>query len=316
MTNSTFDSSLCTLPSITDTPMVHHKHLLRFYIISLILLCVLILIGNCIIIWSFIRVKKLRDRKYVLIGSLCLSDFCVGILLPIQILAPPSFMDAIGLSLSIISVLTNLAIAIERFYILVLMNMDMSRTAATGKQLIIICVVMWLTVLVAIVPWTAQPYAYILILYSFAPLSVIVVMTGVSVLYASIFYTMHKIDKKKQSKLGKKDFRRTRLVVEAYAVIVIMFAVCWLPWCVSALYTGFTTYFSPDKSKREVCYVASIASIFLFSIGLLNSAINPLIYWLKLQDFKHAINSLPVFKYVNFAGCQNTSESEKVPCSQ
>ncbi|XP_033119295.1 sphingosine 1-phosphate receptor 3-like [Anneissia japonica] len=307
MNSTEFDPSTCTLPSIADTPLIYYPSLLSFYITMLIILCVLITLGNCIIIWAFIHVKKLRDKKYVLIGSLCLTDFLTGIILPIQILAPPSFVDAIGLSLAIISVFTILAIAIERFYILVLMNVDMSRTAATGRQLILICILMWLTVFLVVVPWTAYPRKYIILLYSFAPLSVIVVMIGVSVLYASIFHTMHKMDKKKQSKLGKRSLNRTKLVIQAYAIIVVMFSVCWLPWCIEALRTAFDTYFSSNPADREVCYVATIPAIFLLNLGLLNSAINPLIYWLKLPDFHDAINRLPIFKCFTCKSCQKRS---------
>ncbi|XP_033121029.1 adenosine receptor A3-like [Anneissia japonica] len=306
-TGSEFDPhSNCTLPDIRTTPLYQNKNVFLFYLVSFVIICVLILLGNSIVLWAFATDQKIRSRKYVLIFSLCLTDLATGFVIPIQILAPPSVIDAFGFSLLLISVSTNLAIAVDRFYILVVANLNISRKGATAKQLIIFCVLLWVGILAFILPWTIYPYYYILILYTLGPWSVVAIMIGVTGLYISIFYTMRKMDKQKQKKLGKGDFKRTKMVVRAYAVIVVCFGVCWLPWCIEAIRISFESYFTPDNQS---CYVASIVACFLLNFGLLNSAINPLIYWRKLHDFRHAINNLPIFRRCMTRCCVDNPES-------
>ncbi|XP_071948420.1 sphingosine 1-phosphate receptor 1-like [Antedon mediterranea] len=287
-----FNPDDCDLPDITKTSLYQNKVILLIYTAQLLLLCFFIITENSIILFAFYKVRKLRQRNNVLICSLSLTDFCTGIILPIQMLGPPSVIDVISFSMFFISVLTILLIAIERFYVLVIMTKRLERDQnRKSAPLIWTCVGLWVGTLALFVPWAMKPYVYILILYTVAPLSVIIVMVGVVCLYIAIFYSIHKMDLQKQSYIGKKDYQRTKVVLRAYGIIVVTFVLCWFPWSFEALRIGVQVYLNVEPNDRQ-CYYASITACFLLNIGIFNSALNPIIYWRNLPDFREAICSV------------------------
>ncbi|XP_033103276.1 sphingosine 1-phosphate receptor 1-like isoform X2 [Anneissia japonica] len=287
-----FNPDDCGLPDVRTTDLYKNKTVFLIYFIQLIFLCFCILFENTIVLFAFYRVKTLRQRRNVLICSLALTDFCTGIMLPIQILGPPSVADAVSFSMLLLSVLTILLIAIERFYVLVVMTKRLQRDEERrSAPLICICFVLWVGTLALFVPWAMKPYAYILILYTVGPLSVIIVMVAVVCLYVAIFHSMRKMDLQKQKYIGKKDFQRTKVVLRAYGIIVFTFVLCWFPWSFEAIRIGWEIYINVEPDERQ-CYYATTVACFLLNLGLLNSALNPIIYWKNLPDFREAICSL------------------------
>ncbi|XP_071962685.1 uncharacterized protein [Antedon mediterranea] len=296
-----FNPRNCTLPDLKTTTLYRNKHLLYILYLLALVITILILFGNGVVLWAFTKSRKLRSTKYILVFSLCLTDMITGVMVAIQLFSPPSVADAIIVALLEISILTNLAIAVDRLNILVV-RAKKPTGGATKKQLIIFCVVLWVCTLGFILPWTIYPYYYILLIYTFGPWSVVVTMTAVSAVYVAIFYTIRKIDKQKKKRLGKCDFKRTKLVVRAYYKIVIALGICWLPWSFEAIRISFEMYLIPDS---EHCYEASTALLFLLNLGLLNSAVNVIIYWRRFPEFREAINNLPIFKCLKCKSCQN-----------
>ncbi|XP_071949086.1 adrenocorticotropic hormone receptor-like [Antedon mediterranea] len=215
-----------------------------------------------------------------------------GIIYPCIVIFNKTYMESIGLIVGIVSGFTILAIAAERFLKIVVFTNSSKTHIGTTRQLLSISVIMWLITSSVLLPISF--YDYILhrvIFFTLGPLCIVVIMIGISILYFSIFIKIHSHDKRMSARLNRGgNYKYTKLVLRAYVVIVVVYAICWLPWAIESLRIMFTMYYGFEEEDR--CIVSSLVFYIGVAMILLNSAVNPVIYWRRLPDFREGISEL------------------------
>ncbi|XP_071946675.1 mu-type opioid receptor-like [Antedon mediterranea] len=307
----------CTMPDIYESDVADSKTALKGIFISLVIICVLIVFGNTVVVSTFLHYRKLRRPRNIFVFNLALTDLSAGLMMPIQVLVGASVTDAIGSTFVVISLLTVLAIAVERFIIIVVAPTK-HRDIVTKRGVITTCVCFWVIPLAIIVPFSSYTEAYILIVLNLGPWLMIFVSIAVVILYGAIFIKIRRHERRMRGKSGSKrnELREAERVVKAFALIVALFSACWLPWAIEALRINFSLYIITHEAR---CFRGTVAFYVCLCIGLLNSALNPLAYWWRLPDFRQGVvklihTALPCYETPEPFG-SHSQKSDKFPDS-
>lgn len=152
-----------------------------------------------------------------------------------------------------------------------------------------------------------------LVYFSFYTLFLVplLVMTG---LYCSIFYHIHRQMRSTITVMSHSYYHKEKKLTRSLVLVLVLFAVCWLPIQIMNL---VTFYWKDGIVPREAFYVGV-----LFSQA--NSAINPLIYALKIQHIRMALKSrfilcqgeIDVSKSSHTPGHDHSSNPRKNTCDE
>ncbi|XP_033119200.1 sphingosine 1-phosphate receptor 1-like [Anneissia japonica] len=261
--------------------------------IYFVLICICSIVENVIILTAIIRVKRLHKRRNILIFNLAVTDLMAGVIYPCSTFLNTVYMESIGFIIGIVSVFTILAIATERFLKIVVFPKRSNSYIGTTRQLVGASIFAWVIPLVIIFPLSLyDDTLHIVISLTLGPLCIFVVMTAISVLYFAIYIKIRSHDKRMQTNLNRtENYSLTKLVLKAYVVIVVVYAICWLPWAIESFRIIYTTYYDIIDEKSH-CIASTLAFFIGVAMVLLNSAVNPIIYWLRLPDFRKGIPEL------------------------
>ncbi|XP_033119176.1 sphingosine 1-phosphate receptor 1-like [Anneissia japonica] len=261
------------------------------FTIYFFLICICSIVENTIILMAIIRIKRLHKRRNILIFNLAVTDLMAGVIYPSSVIFNQTYMESIGFIIGFVSVFTILAIAIERFVKIVVFT-NHSSHIGTKRQLLGASIIAWVIPSITLFPISVYNYTLHLVIFlTLGPLCIFVVMTAISVLYLAIYVKIRSHDKRMSSNLNLPEkYKFTKLVLQAYVVIVVVYAICWLPWGIESLRIMYTMYFGFDEENR--CIVSTLAFYIGVAMVLLNSAVNPIIYFLRLPDFRKGITEL------------------------
>ncbi|XP_033119175.1 sphingosine 1-phosphate receptor 1-like [Anneissia japonica] len=288
-------------------------------------MCICSIIENTIILVTIILVKRLHKRRHILIFNLALTDLMAGFIYPCSVIYNKNYTESMSFIVGISSVFTIFAIATERFLKIVVFTKSRNAHIGTTRQLVGVSAAAWMIPFVILLPIIIYDYnLHLLVFLIFEPVCIFVVMAGISVLYLAIYVKIRSHEKRMSTNLNRSEnYNLTKLVLKAYVVLVAVYAVCWLPWAIECIRITYTTFFKIDE-EESTC-IGSTTLLFYIGVGmsLLNSALNPIIYWLRLPDFREGISELfecckkgyrPIccFKrapVVENSGSQNTTSS-------
>ncbi|XP_033119195.1 sphingosine 1-phosphate receptor 1-like [Anneissia japonica] len=275
---------------VTESDVFGSSTVLVLFSIYFSLICICSIVENVIILLTIIRVKRLHKRRNILIFNLAVTDLLAGIVYPSFLNG--THMEGMALTIGIVSVFTILAIATERFLKIVVFTKSSNAHICTTRQLVGASITAWVIVSVILLPISyIDNDLHRVIFFTLGPLCVVVVMIGISVFYLAIFLKIRYHDKRVSANLNRAEkYTNTKVVLKAYVVIVIVYAICWLPWAAESLRIMFTMYYGVRMENR--CIVSTSVSYVGVAMILLNSAINPIIYWLRLPDFRHGTSEL------------------------
>uniref|UniRef100_A0A667WU20 Adenosine receptor A1 n=1 Tax=Myripristis murdjan TaxID=586833 RepID=A0A667WU20_9TELE len=268
-------------------------------------------IGNVMVVWAVRINRSLRETTFCFIVSLALADIAVGALviplaITISIGLQTHFYSCLMVACTVLvltqsSILALLAIAIDR-YLRVKIPMSYKRVV-TPRRAGTAVVVCWLvSIVVGLTPmlgWnnlqrlrdngslvtedllvTCQFENVIsmeyMVYFNFFGwvLPPLVLML---VIYAEIFYMIHKQLNKKQH-----NGQRHRQHAKSLALVLFLFAVSWLPLHI----LNCITLFCPTCEKPM--YLIYIA--ILLTHG--NSAVNPIVYAFRIKKFRTAFRKI------------------------
>ncbi|NXA24731.1 AA3R protein, partial [Ibidorhyncha struthersii] len=264
---------------------------------------ILAVVGNALVIWAVKLNPALQKTTFFYIVSLALTDIAMGILvMPLAVMVSLGivthfysclFMCCLMMVFSHASILSLLAIAVDR-YLRVKLSIGY-RAAVTKKRICVILGLCWLvSVLVGLVPmlgWNRRTgsSSYIechylavmrmdyVVYFSFFAW-ILLPLLIMCALYTAIFYNMWiKQSLSSASPPGGgtvcgKEYK----MVKYLALILFLFALCWLPLGI----LNCISYFCPSCTIPQP----------LMYLGILlshaNSAMNPVVYAFKIQAFK------------------------------
>ena len=291
-------NSVCqTLQPFLD--MEAREKLPRFYVISSIsacvvasIMCLLTLISNTVVIIAIWRTPVLHQPRNVLLCSLAVSDFFVGLT------SEPSFlvaeislllgnMDIYCLAVFIhfytawmfngISFLTLSAISFER-YLALRLHLRYAELITITRVFItaLIYWAIWVTWITLLWFWAKDKIvSYILIAFC------CLTATAVTWCYVAIHKTVKRHNRQIQSSqqqthqfLGR--YRRT---TNTMIILISAFVLSYFPFIVTSTISA-----SQEKEDMRTSAAHSLAVLFIFG----NSAANPLIYFWRVADFREA----------------------------
>ena len=266
--------------------MEARENLPRFYRISSIwacvagsMICLATLLFNTVVIIAIWRTPVLHQPRNVLLCSLAISDFFVGLT------SEPSFLVAeisllrgkmeiyclavfihfyTGWMFNGISFLTLSAISFER-YIALRLHLRYAELITTTRVLI-----------TALIYWAIW-VTWITLLIAFCCLT----LTAVAWCYVVIYKTVKRHNKQIQSsqQQTRQCLGRYRRTTKTIIILISAFVLSYFPFTITSAISA-----SQEKEDMKTSAAHSLAVLFIFG----NSAANPLIYFWRVADLREA----------------------------
>lgn len=284
--------------TITSEPAPIGKPEAIFWCALFIIEAVLIIAGNLLTTFVFLRSRKLRKRRYYLMVNLAISDALVGAL------AMPLFVVPLGKSLRVWRTTSRIPGDVSLFFdmfagfasIVFLAMIALERLYATLRPFNYRALKSRCYVLFTIIAWIAAgsiPSLHLLVInfpntfLSSTPLSIKAAMwipilaallLIICVSYTVIWKKVRIVHKSVKQRLVEKESSLSRICLLITAVSLV----AWLPFVI----VNMVYEFSPSNSfPFHVFYVTKF-------LHFANSLLNPVLYVLKIPDFRE---SLPNF---------------------
>ncbi|XP_036385479.1 adenosine receptor A2a-like [Megalops cyprinoides] len=292
------------------------------YVVLELVIAVLAVLGNVLVCWAVCLNSNLQSITNLFVVSLAVADIAVGLLaVPFAIAISTGFyanfygclfIACFVLVLTQSSIFSLLAIAIDRYIAIKLpLRYNSLVTGQRAKGIIAVC---WtLSVLIGLTPmlgWnkctmstdstnssclpgTTQclfeevvTMEYMVYFNFFAcVLAPLLAMLGI---YARIFMAARRQLRLMELKAGQGEGSRSTLQREVHAavslaIIVGLFAVCWLPLHIINCFTLFCPHCA--RPPGAVMYLAIVLSH-------ANSVVNPFIYAYRIREFRHTFRRI------------------------
>ncbi|XP_061688653.1 adenosine receptor A1 [Syngnathoides biaculeatus] len=265
-------------------------------------------VGNVLVVLVVCVNRALRNTTFCFIVSLAAADIAVGVLviplaITISLGISTQFYTCLFLSCLLViitqgSILSLLAIAVDR-YLRVKIPTRYSTIVTQRRAYVAVCVCWVLSFLAGLVPMAGWNNRHVLgnlsgsdymvceftavmrmdymVYFNFfgwvvAPLAVMIA------LYAEIFRVIRRqLNRRAEATSdGERYYRRELKLAKSLALVVLLFAVCWLPLHI----INCVDFFHPDRATPKM---AVYAGIFMSHI---NSALNPLVYAFRIKRFR------------------------------
>ncbi|XP_076003219.1 adenosine receptor A1-like [Genypterus blacodes] len=275
-----------------------------------VLIAVSCCLGNMSVIWAVWSSKSLQQPTFCFIMSLAVADMLVGcITIPLAVMvdgrAHTSFQACLFISCTVMllttaSVLSLTAIAVDR-YLKVFMPLRYKATFTWRHSWMVVAACWFVAVDVSFAPmlgWynhsgvplqssnsstivcrfiTVISMSYLVCFnFFFCTLAPLLVMAG---LYCYIFCTIRRNLRYKPGNATQtqahKCLKREKQLAGSLCLIVVLFALCWLPLHIM----NCVTYFGHPDVPKAAFYVG-----ILLSHG--NSAVNPVVYGFKISKIQ------------------------------
>ncbi|XP_020486375.2 adenosine receptor A1-like [Labrus bergylta] len=262
-------------------------------------------LGNVLVVLVVCVNRALRDTTFCFIVSLAVADIAVGILvIPLAIIISMGFntqfytclfLSCLLLIITQSSILSLLAIAIDR-YLRVKIPIRYSTIVTERRAYVAVClcwILSFLTGLVPMIGWnnhdahrnsssiicnftTVMRMDYMVYFNFFG--WVVVPLSVMIALYAEIFRVIRRqLNRRAEATCdGDRYYQKELKLAKSLALVVFLFAVCWLPIHIMNCITFF----------RRDCKVPKIAFYVGIFMSHVNSALNPMVYAFRIKRFR------------------------------
>ncbi|KAM7005632.1 adenosine receptor A1-like [Tautogolabrus adspersus] len=262
-------------------------------------------LGNVLVVLVVCVNRDLRNTTFCFIVSLAVADIAVGVLvIPLAIIISLGFntqfytclfLSCLLLIITQSSILSLLAIAIDR-YLRVKIPIRYSTIVTERRAYAAVClcwILSFLTGLVPMIGWnnhdvhrnssniicnftTVMSMDY-MVYFNFFGL-VVVPLSIMIALYAEIFRVIRRqLNRRAEATCDADRYYQKELkLAKSLALVVFLFAVCWLPIHIM----NCITKFYPD------CHVPKIAFYVGIFMSHVNSALNPMVYAFRIKRFR------------------------------
>ena len=267
---------------------------LWFLVVSNIFLAITSTLSNAVILAALNKVSSLHLPSKILLRSLALTDFFVGILLePLVVIFLMTIehdlnhcydLITAGLFIAIllcsVSLFTLTAISVDRLLAL-LLGMRY-RHVVTFKRVLVIVVGIW----ILSIGFPAAGFWNGTVTFYYIPIAVLLCLVVSTCCYTKIYLKLHHHQAQIQEHVhqGQPNGReplnmaRYRKIVSTALWVQFLLLACYLPM-------GIVTALI---AIREIIPSLLVAWIFSSTLSLLNSTLNPIIYCWKIREVRRA----------------------------
>ncbi|XP_071190914.1 adenosine receptor A1-like [Salvelinus alpinus] len=280
------------------------------YTVLEVLIAIACCLGNVLVIWAVWSSSALRQPIFCFMVSLAVADFLVGsVAMPLAVLVDGRvqtsfnvclFISCVVIMLTVASVLSLLAIAVDR-YLRVFIPLRYKKTVTERRSWVVVATCWFVAFILSFPPmfgWYNRetlshsensttilchflaviPMSYIVYFNFF--LCILTPLIVMAVLYIYIFCTIWRNLREKAGHGAQSHtyFRKERSLAQSLALVLVLFAFCWLPLHIMncAAYFG-----SPSDIPHTAFYVGILLSH-------ANSAVNPVVYAFKIHRIQVA----------------------------
>lgn len=272
---------------------------------------------NFLILISIWKTPSLHKPSYILIGSLALSDFLIGI--TVELLSLVVGMAAQGKGwneplcivwktgrglsywLAAVSLYTLATISLDRLLAIKLRNRY--RNIVTLKRVLVTFMPFWIGSLIIILPLfltlTAQTFAHVLLFFGVAAS---ILISFIAICYSTAFYQLRKLACTVSPTVGnaeapsvsssKIDVSKYRKSLKTTFLVFVLIMIFYTPY---VFLNGIGTVLQIDKttfkSEKEKEFIVTIYMFMGVSefIVVSNSFVNPLMYLWRMSDIRTAV---------------------------
>ncbi|KAF7207692.1 adenosine receptor A1 [Nothobranchius furzeri] len=264
-------------------------------------------LGNILVVLVVCMNRALHNATFCFIVSLAVADIAVGVLvIPLAIVIDMGFktpcytclfLSCLLLSITQSSILSLLAIAIDRF-LRIKIPTRYNIIMTPGRASVAICLCWTLSFLSGLVPmtgWNNLNHGNIScsseIVCSFLNVIgidymvyfnffgwVVVPLTIMILLYGEIFRVIRKqLNRRAEATCdGQKYYRKELKLAKSLALVVFLFIICWLPLHIM----NCISFFCPK------CVVPKAITYGGIIMSHLNSVLNPMVYAFRIKHFR------------------------------
>ncbi|KAL2091060.1 hypothetical protein ACEWY4_013323 [Coilia grayii] len=275
-----------------------------------VLIAVPCCLGNLLVIWAVCTCGVLKQQPiFCFIVSLAVADFLVGaVSVPLRVLADSRMqMPFYGclsfccwvLYLPLLSVFSQLSLACDRF-LRVFIPLRYKTTVTPRRCWWVVAACWIMAALVSFIPlmgwnnraniphsnWSdcqflnVMSMSYLVHLYFYT--CFVIPMLVMLVLYCGIFALIHRQLRSPTIGVSQSYFQKERKLTMSLVMVLVLFAVSWLPIHIMDMVNYY-------RGVYTVPLGAIYAGILLFQAS---SAVNPVIYALKIQHIRAACRSI------------------------
>jgi len=266
--------------------------------ISMIILCVInslfavsAIVSNTVILLAIVLTPRLHNPSNILLCGLAISDFGVGFfvqpIFTIYLLgyreALKSFLALTALFFGGISITTMALLAVDRCLALYLHLRY--HTVITNKRTLIFIILMWLKVGLVLIQ--IQYGNYKVSIGLIAGLELVDFSIAI-VSYLAILRIVRRHKRQIHSQMqafNRSTVKQGRSLVTMFYVHAI-FVLCGLPFAVTLLYVALA-----DENDRSEVIFSSSAIFWTGTIVLMNSSINPYVYYWRMKCLRDAVKN-------------------------
>lgn len=267
-----------------------------------------IVLTNGLVFVMFYKRKRLRTTSNYLLLGLATCDFFTGAInIPIFItfsfeVVPPTLAKYFGFGMYILHTL----MAVSAGYHILIITAEkymaimtpLRHHLVTKKTVLIILLGIWMiSALIAIIPISWDDSNSRLVWYvAHASVCLFIVFFVPYVFIVYAFTAMFRVISKRQRPRLQNDITRSRFQVKKnndrkciviFAIMAILFAICWLPYFTIMLVIYVKEYLSSDFEET----LLKLFEVFA-NVRYMTSITNPLLYTFFKRDFWHALKTL------------------------
>ncbi|XP_068450224.1 adenosine receptor A1 [Clinocottus analis] len=265
-------------------------------------------VGNVVVVLAVCVNRALRNTTFCFIVSLAVADIAVGVLvIPLAVVISLGFktqfytclfLSCLLLIITQSSILSLLAIAIDR-YLRVKIPTKYSTIVTQRRAYVAVCLCWILSFLAGLVPmigwnnrnaqgnlssssdivceFTGVMRMDYMVYFNFFGW-VVVPLSLMIALYAEIFWVIRRqLNRRAEATCdGERYYRKELKLAKSLALVVFLFAVCWLPIHIM----NCIVFFCPK------CTIPKFAMYFGIFMSHVNSALNPLVYAFRIKPFR------------------------------
>lgn len=306
--------------SLPDQPNYGMKALNK-----LLPIAIAITLTNGLVFVMFYRRRSLRTSSNYLLLGLAVCDFLTGVIIipyfiifcfdvvPLTISKDFSYWMYILHTLMAVAAAYHILIITAEKYLAI--TRPLKHYLVTKATVFKVLAGIWITsTFIAVIPlvWkSSQSRLLYLIIHSSVCLVLVFVIPYVFMIYAYIVMFKAITSKRRPSSSTHRDTRsklqkkiiNDRKCILVFAMMAVIFAVCWLPYFTIALTLNIKRYLKLDMSEP----ILKAVEVFAF-VRYITSVTNPLLYTFFKRDFWQALRNLPLRK----SQCSYRSSSSNI----